>query len=154
MIKCTVCNIAFKEGDQMQAFLRCPDDPEGNWTTPVDVDASFQKRAAESNLKPELECRRKHSHCGYQDRPMLIDKVCDAIIRLRAKAVKHPFLVVYMERQFYLNCKDEVVGHVSYNALVFGKKDTVMGYPLFVVTSQSGQPHPNFRVIEVDDNVS
>ncbi len=57
--KCIVCREAFKEGDKVQAFLRCPDDPEGSWTRPIGVDAGFQARSkiVNDNIK------RKHGSC-------------------------------------------------------------------------------------------
>jgi len=42
--KCAVCGKEFKECDQLQAFLRCPEYPKGSWTWPVTVDAKFQER--------------------------------------------------------------------------------------------------------------
>jgi len=56
---CIVCGQPFKEGDMLQAFLRCPDDLNGSWTLPALVDKEYQKRSAinKDNI------RRKHSNC-------------------------------------------------------------------------------------------
>lgn len=61
--KCVVCKKPFRTGDTLQAFLRCPDDPNGSWTTTVVVDEDFQKRfLSEGDL-----IQRKHSKCSLED---------------------------------------------------------------------------------------
>ncbi|MCK5613715.1 hypothetical protein KAR91_68255 [Candidatus Pacearchaeota archaeon] len=57
--KCIVCNKAFKEGDMLQAFLRCPEDPDGSWTAPIGVDRGYQERSERNNDT----IRRKHLAC-------------------------------------------------------------------------------------------
>lgn len=62
--KCIVCRIAFIEGDELQAFLKCPEDPSGSWTTPILVDANYQKRSQVNNDS----IKRKHLSCVYDGR--------------------------------------------------------------------------------------
>lgn len=56
MIKCCVCGREFKPGEYMQGFLRSPDDPEGSWSEPVEIDEGFQDRVARANCK----IKRRH----------------------------------------------------------------------------------------------
>lgn len=61
---CVVCGEAFKEGDKLQAFLRCPEDPLGSWTKPYLVDKDYQKRSEENKAKGNVDrVRRKHKDC-------------------------------------------------------------------------------------------
>ncbi len=60
MSKCIYCKDEFKEGDMLQAFLRSPDDTQGSWTNPVEVDKDYQKRSKINNDK----IKRKHIHCN------------------------------------------------------------------------------------------
>ena len=57
--KCIVCGSPFKKDDKLQAFLRCPDNPDGSWTTPVVVDSGFQSRFVAMNDS----IKRKHEGC-------------------------------------------------------------------------------------------
>ena len=56
MSACVVCNKKFREGDLMQAFLACPEDPNGSWALIVTVDADYQNRASD-------KIKRKHKDC-------------------------------------------------------------------------------------------
>jgi len=60
MSSCIVCGKKFKEGDYLQAFLRCPEDPNGSWTEPVLVDSEYQTRANAICDK----IKRKHKECN------------------------------------------------------------------------------------------
>lgn len=51
--KCIVCHCPFKEGDLIQAFLRC-------WTKSALVDAEYQQRAARN----KDGVKRKHEQCS------------------------------------------------------------------------------------------
>lgn len=154
MDKCTICKKAFKEGDMLHAFLRCPDDPAGSWTRPIRVDANFQQRCAMN----KDGITRKHVDCGnHEERSTPIDKVADAILRQRAKfralGNDDPSLAVYMTRDFYQECKAQIIGKVTYEAKVFDRSDSIMGYPLFLVASPISANeafHPNYRVLEVE----
>jgi hypothetical protein len=57
---CVYCNEPFKEGDSLQAFLRCPEDPDGSWAEPVVVDKEYQARSD----KVRDKIRRKHYECN------------------------------------------------------------------------------------------
>lgn len=65
MIRCIGCNVAFEEGDMLQMFLRSPDDPEGSWSKPVEVDAGFQERCQRHDNENGFGGKRKHAHCGH-----------------------------------------------------------------------------------------
>lgn len=56
---CIVCDKPFQQGDFLQAFLRCPEEPLGSWTTPALVDKLYQTRAA----KNKDNIKRKHRDC-------------------------------------------------------------------------------------------
>lgn len=56
---CIVCEKKFKAGDKLQGFLRSPDCPSGNWTTPTTVDSEYQDRY---KLNPD-KIKRKHESC-------------------------------------------------------------------------------------------
>ena len=60
--KCIVCDEPFKEGDYLQAFLRCPEDPEGSWTLPALVDKEYQTRA-KINID---KIKRNHKDCEHE----------------------------------------------------------------------------------------
>lgn len=75
--RCVTCKEAFKEGDMIQAFLKCNADSEGSWTTPVEVDAMYQKRhAVNEGVDGSTKIKRKHEHCKsrlkgrYDGRPI------------------------------------------------------------------------------------
>lgn len=57
--KCIVCNQPFKPGDRLQAFLRCPEEPDGSWTNAVEVDSGFQDRVKQVGGA----VKRKHEGC-------------------------------------------------------------------------------------------
>jgi len=59
MSKCIVCKKVFIEGELLQAFLRCPEDPNGSWTAPIKVDNGYQERSERNNDT----IRRKHLDC-------------------------------------------------------------------------------------------
>ena len=59
MSRCIVCHREFKEGEYLQAFLRCTEDPSGSWTDSFRVDADYQNRAQCNNDK----IKRKHETC-------------------------------------------------------------------------------------------
>lgn len=63
MSHCVVCNEPFEEGDLLQAFLACPDDPKGSWTKLVTVDSEFQNRHAANKDK----VKRKHGRCHVKE---------------------------------------------------------------------------------------
>jgi len=57
---CICCAKPFKEGELLQAFLRCPEDPNGSWTAPVEVDKDYQARS----VKCMDKILRKHYECN------------------------------------------------------------------------------------------
>lgn len=57
--RCIVCNIPFKKGDTLQAFIGCPEDINGSWTKSVIVDEDYQKRSSLNQDK----IKRKHATC-------------------------------------------------------------------------------------------
>lgn len=65
MINCKYCKQEFKVGDKIQAFLRSPDDEQGNWTNSVMVDSGFISRAK----KNSDDIERKHEDCQHTYAP-------------------------------------------------------------------------------------
>lgn len=58
--KCIICKKTFKPGDEIQAFLRSPDDPVGGWTKPIILDSKFQER----HQRNQDKVKRKHFNCN------------------------------------------------------------------------------------------
>lgn len=84
---------------------------------------------------------------------MLIDQVIESLVDRKVdiqttRGYEADF-VVYMDRDFYHKCKAEIVGEVLSNAVEFRYKNTVWGYPLFLVTSPWGGNHPDYQICEV-----
>ena len=62
--RCMVCRKPFKTGDLLQAFLRCPEEPQGSWTDPAVVDSEYQERAAKHKAAGSGDnAKRKHFNC-------------------------------------------------------------------------------------------
>ena len=57
---CVYCTKPFKEGDLLQTFLRCPEEPNGSWTDPAEVDKDYQTRS----VKVMDKISRKHFECN------------------------------------------------------------------------------------------
>jgi len=67
---------------------------------------------------------------------------------------RRPRIVIYMEHDFFVNCKQELQGRVSLGAYEFLHEDTLNGFPVWTVRSRStkGQQvrHQPFVVVELD----
>lgn len=72
--ECYVCRELLMIGEHIQAFLRCPEDPNGSWTEPVELYC---------HLSGKDGIRRKHHACEaelkgrYDGKPVLPDSLRD-----------------------------------------------------------------------------
>lgn len=108
MSKCIVCNKEFEEGDEVQAFLRCPEDTDGSWTESIIVDSTFNARVAMNSDR----IKRKHFDCEttdmfyfshYQDheRTELIYSNADVIVIVSGATSNKEFSYWYNYKEFF-----------------------------------------------------
>lgn len=58
-VKCCYCNKPLKRGEEICAFLRTIDHPNGQWTRAVILDQEFFSRI----VRNKDNIKRKHLHC-------------------------------------------------------------------------------------------
>lgn len=63
MSRCIICGREFVVGDEMQAFIRCIEEPEGSWSSTYVIDDGYQESASSNNDK----IKRRHALCAEED---------------------------------------------------------------------------------------